>query len=149
MHRIDRSIIVPYSAAQMFALVADVDQYPHFLPWCGGASARLRNDGDIDATIEIQFKGVRSRFTTRNRHVAAKEIAMTLVEGPFRRLDGGWHFRALRADGCKVSLQLQYLFAAGLLGRAIAPVFEVIAGSMIEGFSRRAEELHGNRHGKR
>lgn len=143
MHRIERSAIVPYSAEQMFALVADIEQYPQFLPWCADAHARARSDGRVDATIEIAYRGVSSRFTTRNRNDAPTSIAMELVDGPFRKLHGVWTFRPLRADGCKVQLQLQYQFAAGLLGKAIAPVFDLIAASMIDGFTRRAQTLYG------
>jgi ribosome-associated toxin RatA of RatAB toxin-antitoxin module len=67
---------------------------------------------------------------------------MSLVDGPFRRLAGHWQFRPLRVDACKVHLQLHYDFAPGLLGRAIAPVFDGIASSLIDSFTRRAEAMH-------
>jgi ribosome-associated toxin RatA of RatAB toxin-antitoxin module len=100
-------------------------------------------DGGVEATIEIAYRGVRSRFTTRNESECPREIRMTLVEGPFRRLTGHWRFLELPQQGCKVSLHLQYQFAAGLLGRLIAPVFESIAGSLIDAFAARAESLYG------
>jgi ribosome-associated toxin RatA of RatAB toxin-antitoxin module len=85
---------------------------------------------------------VRSRFTTRNVYLRPREIQMTLVDGPFRRLSGHWHFLELPQESCKVSLHLQYQFAIGPLGRLIAPVFESIAGSLIDAFARRAEALY-------
>lgn len=142
MHRVERSVLVPYSAEQMFALVAAVREYPRFLPWCAGTQVRPRRDGLVDATIEIHYRGVRSRFTTCNEHRAPERILMTLVEGPFRRLAGQWDFRPLREDACKVHLNLHYDFAPGLLGRAVAPVFEGIAGSLVDSFTRRAEALY-------
>lgn len=142
MHRVERSVFVPYTAEQMFELVAAVRDYPKFLPWCAGTQVRPRVDGLIDATIDIHYRGVRSRFTTANDHRAPESIHMTLVDGPFRRLAGHWHFRALRKDACKVHLHLHYDFAPGLLGRAIAPVFDGIAGSMVDSFTRRAELLY-------
>ena len=145
MHRVERSVLVPYTAEQMFALVAAVRDYPQFLPWCEAAQVRPRRDGLLDATIEIHYRGVRSRFTTCNENRPAESISMTLVDGPFRRLSGSWRFRSLRADACKVHLLLQYEFAAGLLGRAIAPVFEGIAGSLVDSFIRRAESLYDAR----
>jgi ribosome-associated toxin RatA of RatAB toxin-antitoxin module len=144
MHRVERSVLVPYSAAQMFDLVAAIREYPRFLPWCGATHVRPRADGSLDATIEIHYRGVRSRFTTHNRHDPHHRIQMKLVDGPFRRLDGDWAFHHLRADACKVHLHLQYQFAAGLLGRAIAPVFESIATSIVDAFTRRAEALYGS-----
>jgi ribosome-associated toxin RatA of RatAB toxin-antitoxin module len=145
MHRVERSVLVPYAAAQMFELVAAVRDYPSFLPWCAATHVRPRNDGLVDATVEIHYRGVRSRFTTRNENRPAESIRMSLVDGPFRRLVGSWEFRALREDACKVHLLLQYDFAPGLLGRAIAPVFDIIAGSLVDSFTRRAEALYGER----
>jgi ribosome-associated toxin RatA of RatAB toxin-antitoxin module len=142
MHRIERSVLVPHSAERMFRLVEQVEDYPEFLPWCPATSARRLPDGSVEATIEIAFHGVRSRFTTRNVSDPPREIRITLVDGPFRRLAGHWHFLELPEQSCKVSLQLQYEFAPGLLGRLIAPVFQSIAGSLIDAFARRAESLY-------
>jgi ribosome-associated toxin RatA of RatAB toxin-antitoxin module len=142
MHRVERSVLVPYTAQQMFDLVAAVADYPSFLPWCAGTRVRPRRDGLIDATIEIHYRGVRSRFTTCNDQLPPESIQMTLVDGPFRRLAGDWQFRPLRDDACKVHLNLHYDFAPGLLGRAVAPVFDGIAGSLVDSFTRRAELLY-------
>lgn len=142
MHRFERSVLVPYTAEQMFSLVAAVKDYPEFLPWCAATHVRPRSDGLLDATIEIHYRGVRSRFTTRNDNRPAERIGMTLVDGPFRRLTGNWQFRALGDQGCKVHLLLQYDFVPGLLGRAIAPVFEQIAATMVDSFIRRAESVY-------
>jgi ribosome-associated toxin RatA of RatAB toxin-antitoxin module len=142
MHRVERSVLVPYTAEQMFELVGAVRDYPSFLPWCAATHVRPRRDGRVDATIEIHYRGVRSRFTTCNDNRAPDSIHMTLVDGPFRRLAGDWRFRPLRGDACRVHLNLHYDFAPGLLGRAIAPVFESIAGSLVDSFSRRAEALY-------
>jgi ribosome-associated toxin RatA of RatAB toxin-antitoxin module len=143
MHRVERSVLVPYTAAQMFELVAAVREYPRFLPWCAGAHLRPRRDGLVEATIEIHYRGVRSRFTTCNDNRAPDGIHMTLVEGPFRRLAGDWQFRALGDDACRVQLHLHYDFAPGLLGRAIAPVFDGIAGTLVDSFAKRADSLYG------
>jgi ribosome-associated toxin RatA of RatAB toxin-antitoxin module len=142
MHRIERSVLVPYSAERMFRLVEQVDDYPAFLPWCPAAHAHPLPDGAVEATIQIAYRGVRSAFTTRNRSLGVEQIDMELVDGPFRRLTGQWRFVELPEQSCKVSLQLHYQFAAGLLGRLIAPVFESIAGSLIDAFAQRAEVLY-------
>jgi len=142
MRRIERSVLVPYSAERMFRLVEMVDDYPEFLPWCPASQARPLPDGSVEATIEIAFHGVRSRFTTRNVSTHPREIRITLVKGPFRNLSGHWHFLELPQESCKVTLNLEYQFAPGLLGRLIAPVFESIAGSLIDAFARRADSLY-------
>lgn len=146
MHRVERSVLVPYSAAQMYGLVADIKSYPQFLPWCAGARVRHPPGGAIEATLDIDYRGVRSRFTTRNEHHAPETIRMHLVDGPFRRLDGEWTFKPLHERGCKVHLRLNYQFAAGLLGRAVAPVFDLIAGTLIDAFTRRADGLYASTH---
>ncbi len=143
MHRVERSVLVPFSTQQMFDLVACVEDYPEFLPWCAASHVRPQADGTRDATIEIRYHGARGRFTTRNQHTPYERIDMELIDGPFRRLHGQWTFRALRADACRVHLNLHYQFAAGLLGRAIAPVFGEIAATLVDSFTRRAEALHG------
>lgn len=145
MHRVERSVLVPYSAEEMFGLVAGVKDYPKFLPWCAGARLRPQPDGDIEATVQIDYRGVRSEFTTLNHNDAPRLIRMQLVDGPFRRLSGEWTFTQLRDDACKVHLILQFQFATGIVGRAVAPVFEGIAGSMIDAFTRRAEAVYGVR----
>ena len=152
MHSVNRSVIVPYSDAQMFDLVRDVERYPQFLPWCPssrvmapGAEAFAVGPGEeiVQARVDIAYLGVRSHFTTRNtnRHPASIELA--LVDGPFRSLRGRWSFLPLGATACKVSLELEYGFAGGLLGRAIAPVFEHVANSLIDAFAGRAQDLYG------
>ena len=143
MHRVDRTILVSYSAEQMFDLVSDIARYPDYLPWCDSARVRPLEHGDLEAAITIDFRGVRSRFATRNRNTRPNTIYMELVDGPFKRLEGEWRFRALRSDGCRVQLQLRYEFASGLLGRAIAPVFGGISASLIDSFSQRADALYG------
>jgi putative ubiquitin-RnfH superfamily antitoxin RatB of RatAB toxin-antitoxin module len=94
MHRVERSVLVPYSDAEMFGLVADIKSYPRFLPWCAGTRVRPKEADAVEATVEIAYRGVRSQFTTLNEHEAPREIRMRLVDGPFRRLGGEWTFTA-------------------------------------------------------
>ncbi|MFN9804969.1 MAG: type II toxin-antitoxin system RatA family toxin [Betaproteobacteria bacterium] len=145
MHRIERSLLVPYSDAEMFSLVADVRSYPRFLPWCAATHVRTHPDSRIEARVDIDYRGVRSSFTTLNEHDEPSQIRMQLVDGPFRRLGGEWRFTALRADACKVHLSLHFQFAAGVVGKLVAPVFETIAASMVDAFFKRAEVVYGER----
>lgn len=126
----------------MFDLVADVPAYPQFMPWCGGASVQTLDGGMVRARIDIHFGTVQSAFTTLNRHLLHQRIDMEFVDGPFSALTGCWDFSALAADACKVEFVLNYEFASGLMGRVIAPVFDVIAGSFVDAFSARAEALY-------
>ena len=143
MPHVERSVYVHYSAEQMFDLVQDVESYPQFLPWCAGSKVASDHEGGVDASVDIAYRGIRTRFTTRNQHRYPQQIRLALIEGPFRSLNGQWNFVALRAAACKVQLVLDYQFAGGLLGRAIAPVFDAIADSLVDSFARRAEQLYG------
>ena len=137
----------------MFALVRDVAQYPKFLPWCAAShvqppvdapSGAPSDEETFVARVDIAYMGVRSSFTTRNVHHGCETIDLTLVDGPFRYLHGRWSFQPLREEGCKVTLDLHYRFAAGLLGRVVAPVFEHVANSLIDAFARRADQVYGS-----
>ncbi len=127
----------------MYDLVERVEEYPKFLPWCGGADVRRDSDERAVATILIDYRGLKQRFTTTNVQRPPEAISMRLRDGPFSKLEGEWRFLALRPDACKVDFSLEYAFAGGLLGRALAPVFDHIARSFIDAFVRRAEQIYG------
>lgn len=138
-------MLVNYLPAEMYALVDDVERYPEFLPWCGGAEVEQRDDRVTRATLRIDFKGVRQSFSTENRKEFPYRMDIQLVSGPFRALSGGWRFTALGNRGCKVEFSLSYEFSSGLLEAVIGPVFEHISGTLVDAFVKRAEKIHGER----
>jgi ribosome-associated toxin RatA of RatAB toxin-antitoxin module len=140
---VHKSVFLGYSAEQMFDLVAKVDDYPKFLPWCGGVEVRERSENAIVASLGINFHGVKQHFTTSNVNTPHTAIHMKLVDGPFKTLDGTWSFKALRDDACKVELDLHYEFSSKLLEQVIGPVFGMIANSMVDSFCKRAETVYG------
>lgn len=144
MSRVDKSVIVPHTAEQMFLLVDDVARYPQFLPWCGGAEVIEQNDERTVATIFIDYMGLKQSFTTENRKHGQRGMDLRLREGPFKRLEGTWRFHALGEDACKVELSLDYSFANALLEAAVGPVFGMIAATMMERFVARAEKIYGD-----
>jgi ribosome-associated toxin RatA of RatAB toxin-antitoxin module len=139
-----RSVLVPYGAAAMFALVDDVERYPDFLPWCAGATVLATGDGGRTARLDIDFHGVRAHFTTDNANTAPERIVVSLNDGPFRHLHGEWRFRPLAEQACKVEFELAYEFATRVLERAVGPVFAHIANTFIDAFVRRAETVYGS-----
>lgn len=145
MQRVRKSVLVPYSSAQMFALVDDVERYPEFLPWCGGARVLGCREHGKTARLDIDYHGVKAHFTTDNANQAPESIVVTLRDGPFRHLHGEWRFRALGDDACKIEFELAYEFATTLLDRVIGPVFTHIANTFIDAFVRRAETIYGRR----
>src|SRR5262245_9026528 len=142
MIAVERQALVPYSAASMYALVADVERYPEFLPWCSGTEVLVREQKRTLATIDIDFWGVRQQFTTENRNEPGKRIDLALVSGPFRSLGGAWRFTPLSDGACKVELSLAYEIANPVLDRLIGPVFHYIANTVVDAFVRRADAVH-------
>jgi ribosome-associated toxin RatA of RatAB toxin-antitoxin module len=143
MALVHKSVLLNYSAEQMFALVDRVEDYPAFLPWCGGVEVRERSVDKLVAAIQINYHGVKQSFTTENSNTPPTRMQMRLVEGPFRHLDGTWQFTALRADACKVEFELHYEFSSKILEKLIGPVFTKIADSFVDSFCKRAEVVYG------
>ena len=141
MSVIEKSVLVRHSARRMYELVADVESYPDFLPWCGGARVVARDASGVTAEIDIRFKGLKQSFTTRNVETPFERIDVQLVKGPFSRLEGDWHFTPLAEDSCKVELRLAYKFDNFLLERLVGPVFHVIGSTMVDRFTRRADSI--------
>jgi ribosome-associated toxin RatA of RatAB toxin-antitoxin module len=146
MQRVRKSVLVPYSSAEMFDLVDAVEQYPQFLPWCGGAQVLAQRPDGKTARVDIDYHGVRAHFTTDNVNHRPESIVVTLRDGPFRHLHGEWRFRPLDESACKIEFELAYEFATQLLDKVVGPVFGHIANTFIDAFVRRAQALYGNRY---
>ena len=143
MQRVQKSVLVPYSARQMFDLVDDVERYCEFLPWCGGSRVITQTGSGKVARIDISFKGVAAHFTTRNANSPPESITIALEEGPFKALTGKWSFKALAPDACKVEFDLSYEFKTTMLEALVGPVFNHIARTFIDAFVKRAEAQYG------
>ena len=142
---ISKSALVPYTPAEMFALVDDVDRYPEFLPWCSAARVLSRSDDEVCASISLSKSGIDKSFVTCNRNQKNKMIDIRLKEGPFKQLQGYWRFDALGEDGCKVSLNMEFEFSSRVLGMVVGPVFSQVANSLVDSFQKRAAEVYGRR----
>ena len=127
----------------MYDIVNQVEAYPEFLPWCGGVRLHQAEDTSLEASIQICAAGLNQWFKTRNSMVPGKSIEIQLVDGPFKRLQGYWHFTSLDDEGSKIELVLQFEFKRGLAAAVIAPAFTRIANTMVDSFCERAGELYG------
>jgi ribosome-associated toxin RatA of RatAB toxin-antitoxin module len=132
---------MPYPARVMYDIVNDVECYPEFLPWCGGVRLHQANETSMEASILMKAIGLNHWFKTRNSMVPGESIDISLLEGPFSRLEGYWHFIPIDTDGCKIELMLQYQVKHNLAAAIIAPAFSRIANTMVESFCKRAQEL--------
>lgn len=144
MHTVKRSVLVPHSCAQMFKLVADVQKYPEFMPWCGGSAVHREDESGMDASVTISLAGIRQTFTTRNKHDYPHNISIELIDGPFSDLTGNWEFQELGPDACKVLYTMQYQFSSRALEAVVGPVFNRIASSFIDSFTKRAQNVYGD-----
>jgi ribosome-associated toxin RatA of RatAB toxin-antitoxin module len=146
MKNVHKSVLIWYSAEEMFALVTQVKLYPQFLPWCDQAAILTEDASGMTAEVGIAFGGIHQKFVTHNTHVEGRQVLMKLVKGPFSKLDGTWNFTPV-GDGsqraCRVDLQLNYGFDNLALSALIGPVFDRIAGSLVDAFVKRAEKVYG------
>jgi ribosome-associated toxin RatA of RatAB toxin-antitoxin module len=140
--QINRSALVPYSAAQMFALLDDIEAYPTCLPWCQKGKINLRTENEIEASLTLAVKGLKHSFRTRNPKHAPDWMEMHLVDGPFSQLYGRWELQTLGDAGCKISLHMEFAFSNPLLGMTLEPIFRHIVSTLIEAFIDRAKELY-------
>lgn len=141
---IKRSALVPYNQRQMFELVNDIEDYPRFLPWCRRSHIVDRDEKMVTATLEITWKGMHKSFTTQNHLHPFEKMDITLVEGPFRHLEGRWKFNALGEHACKVIMELEFEFAGHIFDALFKPIFNNIANSMVDAFCKRAIEIYGS-----
>jgi ribosome-associated toxin RatA of RatAB toxin-antitoxin module len=126
----------------MYQLVNDVHSYPDFLPGCTGSRVIAASPNEMTAAVEVAKAGISKTFTTRNTLLDNQSINMQLVDGPFRKLMGGWQFTALSPEACKVELHLDFEFTNKLIELAFGKVFKELAGSMVQAFTQRAKEVY-------
>ena len=134
--------ILPYQPGQLYDLVADVERYPDFLPWCLAARVTERRDNVLLADLVIGFKMIREGFTSRvTLNPEASRIDVAYTKGPFRHLDNHWIFET-HAEGCLIDFYVDFEFRSRLLKRAISPLFNEAVRRMVGAFEARAEELY-------
>ena len=144
MVTIERSALVPYSAAQMYALVDDIEQYPAFMQGCQAAEIIRRDNNSVEGRLTLGKAGLKYSFTTLNRLVPSERMDMTLVEGPFRHFEATWRFVELTPSACKVSLHMTFDWAGGFLGAAMEKLFQHSANTLVDALVSRAHDLYGD-----
>jgi ribosome-associated toxin RatA of RatAB toxin-antitoxin module len=145
MRKVSRSALVPYTAAQMYALVKDVEAYPSFLPWCNDAEVHVRQPDFIEASLELHRRGISKRFRTRNALQENVSLGIELLGGPFRCLSGGWQFQQLGDAGSKVSLELEFEFESRATELIFGRFFESTCNSLVDSFTDRAAQMYRGR----
>ena len=142
---------LPYSAAEMYALVADMAAYPEFLPWCSGARIRSRKpqpDGSeiVEADMVISFKVFSERFGSRvTLRPDGYKIDVAYLDGPFRYLNNHWRFKPVGEAACEVDFFVDFEFRSRTLQAIIGVVFHEAMRRIVRAFEQRAEQLYGRR----
>ena len=134
--------LLPYAPEQMWDLVADVDRYPQFLPWCAGAKVRSRSETELVADLTIGFGPFRESFTSRVMLDRPHRVQVKYENGPFRYLNNQWLFEP-DPKGCRVSFFVDFEFRSRMLQMVIGTVFEQAVRLMVRAFERRAMALYG------
>jgi ribosome-associated toxin RatA of RatAB toxin-antitoxin module len=159
MKHVRKSVLLWYSARQMYDLVVAVRDYPSFLPWCDRSEVVEEDATGMTARLGLAFSGVRHAFTTRNVHVEGRSVTVTLVDGPFSQLEGAWKFVPVggtpaggpladlqeEPPACRVELDLRYTLRGGPLELVLSPVFDRVANTLVDSFVKRAEAVYGVR----
>ncbi|MDJ0929192.1 MAG: type II toxin-antitoxin system RatA family toxin [Gammaproteobacteria bacterium] len=143
MREISRSALVPCQPEQMFELVADVEQYPEFVPHCQDATLIARNATELTGRITVSEGPFHTSFTTRNQLEAPRRMTIELVHGPFSELHGEWRFEPMGDAGCKVELRLQFGFANRVKDLVLGAAFEQTCNHLVDAFVARAGQLYG------
>lgn len=143
MRIVERSALVSYTPAQMFALVNDVARYPEFLPWCVSARVEEISATTRVATLKVARGVLHTEFTTRNTLLPDAKIDMQLTHGPFRELRGAWRFEAIGGRGSRVEFRVEFEFKNRLTAVAFNSAFEALCGTIVDAFTVRAHVMYG------
>jgi ribosome-associated toxin RatA of RatAB toxin-antitoxin module len=145
MSTVSREAIVRYTCQQMFELVNDVAAYPDFLPWCSASEVFSESDKQMQASLSIKKGLLKQTFATSNTLEPYSKLSMELSDGPFEQMQGDWLFAPLgqNEEACKISFTLDFTFKSYILSKTLTPIFNDIANKMIQAFSQRAAQIHG------
>ncbi|MEW6993137.1 type II toxin-antitoxin system RatA family toxin [Colwelliaceae bacterium MEBiC 14330] len=143
MPTISRSALVMYSVEQMFQLINDIQAYPSFLPDCNDSKIINQSEQTVTASLLVSKGGLSKWFTTKNTFESNTKVHMSLVDGPFKQLDGYWLLTPLSESACKVSLELDYEFSSKLVSLAFGKVFGHFSNNLVRVFTERAKEIYG------
>jgi len=141
MREVRRSALLPFTAGQVYGLVADVERYPEFLPWC--TTARILADEGEFVTVNLGLsRGMaRGSFTTRNHLVPERSLTMSLVDGPFSLLEGRWEFTPIADAGSRADLHVRFATHGVVSGLVLGPAFQEICNQLVDAFGRRAHQV--------
>jgi len=137
---------LPFKPEQLFDLVADIERYPEFLPWCVGARINRREGNVVYADLMVGFKMLREKFTSKVTLMRADRIEVEYLDGPFRYLKNQWLFLP-KDDGCVIDFYIDFEFRSRVLRKIMQPLFHEAVRRMVSAFETRARALYGEPEG--
>jgi ribosome-associated toxin RatA of RatAB toxin-antitoxin module len=144
MTNISKTLRVPFTAQQMYALINDIEAYPDFLPWCKAATVHHKSDVDLKATLCLSKGPLSHSITTQNTMQPHSQINMMYSAGPFKNCAGSWRFVPVQQnEQCDIIFNFEYEFANRLTAFAIEPIFFPISNTLIDAFYQRAIQIYG------
>ncbi|MEO6091541.1 MAG: type II toxin-antitoxin system RatA family toxin [Novosphingobium sp.] len=135
---------LPYSAGQMFDLVADVARYPEFLPWVEATRVRSDSETEMIADMLVGFSAIREKFTSRVDKRRPEEIRVHYIDGPMRDLDNVWRFHPVNEHECEIEFSVSFAFRNHLFERLAGQYLDRAFRKMVAAFEERAGELYGS-----
>ncbi len=135
---------LPYSAEQMFDLVADVGNYPEFLPWVVATRVRNQTQQGLEADMLVGFKAIREKFTSRVELERPGAVRVHYVDGPLRDLDNRWTFVPTPDGGCELTFSVDFAFKNMMFEALAGQYIDRAFRKMVAAFEERATQLYGN-----
>jgi coenzyme Q-binding protein COQ10 len=135
---------LPYSAEQMFDLVADVDRYPEFLPWVVATRVRDKTDSGLEADMLVGFKAIREKFTSHVELERPNSVCVHYIDGPLRDLDNHWTFSAMEGGGCELFFSVDFTFKSAMFEALAGQYIDRAFRKMVAAFEERAQQLYGS-----
>ena len=143
MHKYSDSIVLPFSAKQLYEIVIDVESYPEFLPWClSSRIVKKIDDNNFDAELKVGYKAIDEKYISRIEAEYEKNINSKAISGPFKFLDSSWCFENMDKKNCKVDFMIEYKFKSFFLDKIMGGIFKKATMKMLEAFEQRARNLH-------
>ena len=144
-HAITRSVLVPYSAREMYDLVCDVARYREFLPGCISSELLAAGDAEVIGRMAFTRLGMTQHLISRNQLTPPSRIDIEHVEGPFEHLKAHWQFDALQEKACKVTFSMEFAVGQRFVQFAVGAAVQQGANDTVEAFRKRAEQIYGKR----
>ena len=143
MHKYSNSIVLPFSARQLYEIVIDVESYPEFLPWClSSRIVKKIDDNNFDAELTVGYKAIDEKYVSRIHAEYEKKIISKAISGPFKSLDSSWYFKNIDKKQCRVDFMIEYQFKSFFLDKVMGSLFKKATIKMLDAFELRAKSLH-------